>query len=130
MKRIHFIFTILGFFWLCGFPPLGAQPAQQENPHGTTFFYALNDVPLMPGLRELSDEALHFDKPEGRIVAATALGETLAPEAIQRFYGAVLPQLGWIPAGEGSFLRGEERLRLNIQSAEGVSIVRLQVAPR
>lgn len=130
MKRTVFIFTILGFCGLCGFPPLGAQPMPQGNPHGTTFFYALNDVPVMQGLRELTDEALHFDKPEGRIAAATALSETLPPEAIRRFYAQTLPQLGWAPAGADAFLRGEERLRLNIQSAEGVSVVRLQVAPR
>lgn len=130
MRLYFIIFTIIGLCVSAAGGRVLAQAAHAGNLHGTTFFYTLNDVPVMPGLRELGAEALHFDKPEGRIVAATAVSETVSPAAVQAFYARVLPELGWQPAGAGVFLRGSERLRLNIQAAEGVSIVRLQVAPR
>lgn len=130
MRFYIIIFTIFGLCMPGAIIRGQAQTLGAENPHGTMFFYTLNDVPVMPGLRELSDEALHFDKPEGRIVAATAISETVSPAAVRAFYARVLPELGWRPEAEGSFLRGSERLRLNIQAAEGVSIIRLQAAPR
>ena len=84
----------------------------------------------MPGLRELTDEAVNFDKPEGRIVSATAVSDTVKPEAIKNFYKEALPQLGWQPDENGTFLRDQERLKLIIEVKEGVSIARLQVEPR
>ncbi len=106
-----------------------AQAQPSTNPPATTFFNTLNDVPVMPGLRELPDESLNFDKPEGRLMAVTAISETVKPEAIRRFYSQTLPQLGWTPQPDGSFLRDRERLKLNIEAPEGVSVVRLQVGP-
>lgn len=116
---------------LAGLPLPGyAQGQPASNPLATTFFHTLNDVPVMPGLRELPEESLNFDKPEGRIMAVTAISETVAPEAIRRFYSQTLPQLGWTGQPDGSFLRDQERLKLNIEAPEGVSVVRLQVGPQ
>lgn len=107
-----------------------AQEPNASKLHATTFFHTLNDVPVMPGLRELPDESINFDKPEGRIMAATAVSETLRSDAIRTFYGQTLPQLGWQAQADGSFLRDQERLKLIIEASEGVSVVHLQVEPR
>lgn len=107
-----------------------AQEPDATNPPATTFFHALNDIPVMNGLRELVDESVNFDKPEGRIISATAVSEHLKPETIRQFYAQTLPQLGWIGEREGSFIRDREQLRLNIEVKEGVSIARFQVGPR
>lgn len=107
-----------------------AQGGIATNPHVTTFFHTLNDIPVMPDLRELADEALNFDKPEGRIISATAVSERLKPEAIRDFYAQTLPQLGWYMGKNGVFTRDHERLWLNIEVKEGVSIVHFQVEPR
>lgn len=117
---------------ICGFvmcaTPVSAQ--NSSNPPVTTFFHVMNDVPVMPGLRELTDEAVNFDKPEGRIISATAVSDTVAPAAIKNFYGQTLPQLGWRAQPDGSFVRDQERLKLIIEGKEGVSIIRFQVEPR
>jgi hypothetical protein len=36
------------------------------------FFQSVNDIPLMPGLNEITDQEMVFDKPEGRIAEAAA----------------------------------------------------------
>lgn len=129
MKYLQIIAT-------CGFMAMGltapsfAQTENSSKPPVTTFFHTLNDVPVMPGLRELPDESLNFDKPEGRIMSVTAVSETIKPAAIQNFYAQTLPQLGWSSQKDGSFLRDQERLKLIIEASEGVSIARLQVEPR
>ncbi len=107
-----------------------AQEQEVTNPSATTFLHALNDIPVMPGLRELVDESINFDKPEGRIISATAVSDHLKPEMIRNFYAQTLPQLGWHAEKEGAFTRERERLRLNIEVKEGVSIARFQVEPR
>ncbi len=127
--RIFIAITICGFMLVSTSIAALAQTQPSTNPPATTFFHTLNDVPVMPGLRELPDESLNFDKPEGRIMAVTAVSETVKPETIRGFYGQTLPQLGWIRQPDGSFLRDQERLKLNIEASEGVSVVRFQVGP-
>ena len=128
--RYHFLITAFG----CGLALLPvsvmAQGVPAANPSAATFFYALNDIPLVPGARELPDEGVSFDKPEGRIMGATAVSETQSPEQIRSFYNRALPPLGWAAQPDGSFVRETERLRLNIEAHEGVSVIRLQVEPR
>lgn len=110
--------------------PVLAQGDRAAAPSAATFFYALNDIPLAPGARELPDEGVSFDKPEGRIMGATAVSEIQAPEQIRSFYNRALPPLGWVSQPDGSYVRETERLRLNVEAHEGVSVIRLQVEPR
>lgn len=108
-----------------------SMPTQEaRNAHETTFFHALNDVPVMEGLRELPDESINFDKPEGRIVTATAVSDHLKPEKIRAFYDQTLPQLGWARGADGTFTREQERMKLIIEEKQGVSIARFTVEPR
>jgi hypothetical protein len=65
----------------------------------TRYLSAINDLPLTGDLLEITDSAMVFDKPEGRIVRVSAEGTT-APDDIHRFYADTLPQLGWEPFGQ------------------------------
>ncbi len=104
------------------------------------FFSALNDVPLMPGLYELTDETVVFDKPEGRIVESSAVSETQNVNKIKGFYAQTLPQLGWqrqaVPQNAGkaaigadSYVREGETLTLKTETRHQLNIVRFSLSP-
>ncbi len=75
------------------------------------FVTAIDDLPLMPGLIEASDDAMVFDAPAGRIVEAYASGAVSRNQVLE-FYARTLPQLGWQRAGDGRFRREGEILKL------------------
>ena len=79
-----------------GAPPLMAQsppaPAAAES-----FLADLSDIPLMPGLTQDEAASFLFDKPAGRILTARLHGCVEAAD-VRHYYGATLPQLGWLPA--------------------------------
>lgn len=82
------------------------------------------DVPLMPGLAELADETVIFDKPDGRLVLAVAEGQN-RERYIRDYYLSELPARGW--ALEGApvptlvFTRGEEQLEISIDLIREIS---------
>ena len=94
-----------------------------------SFVAGTEDVPLMPGLQPVAGSALTFDKPQGRIVEAQARG-ALARGAVQRFYAATLPQLGWKPAGADAWRRDGETLRLDFHGSDGALTVGFTLSPR
>lgn len=94
------------------------------------FFSTLTDIPLMPGLYEVTKDSLSFDKAEGRIVETAAASETLNSSQIRAFYAAALPQLGWIASDGDSYLREGEKLTLRLESEGGLHIVHLSLSPR
>lgn len=103
-------------------------------PHGagaadTRFFETLSDIPVMPGLAELPDRALTFDKPEGRFAQAGAAGKGVTAQAIKAFYAASLPQLGWTPSGADSYIREGEKLALSVGSEGPYQVVRFTLSP-
>ncbi len=93
-----------------------------------TFLAGAADLPLMPGLRELPEMAMVFDKPDGRLVRAMAVGKT-EQTALWRFYDETLPQLGWHRLGPGNFIRDGERLHITAKKSDGALIVRFAIAP-
>ncbi len=92
------------------------------------FLAGAADLPLMPGLRELPEMAMVFDKPDGRLVQAMAVGDS-GPAVLWRFYDETLPQLGWRRLGPGNFVRDGERLRITAKKSGGELIVRFAIAP-
>ncbi len=113
--------------------PLAVQ-AQQDSaaPSGLAtpqFFTSLQDVPLMPGLTELTEYTVVFDKPEGRIIESVASIESLTPEAIRTYYEASLPQLGWNRIGDDYFARQGEYLRMNFEEVEGQDFLKIIIMP-
>jgi hypothetical protein len=76
------------------------------------------DVPLMHGLAPVTEAAIVFDKPQGRIIEATANGAVRRSDVVA-FYAASLPQLGWHDAGRQRFEREGERLSLDFGGRDG-----------
>ena len=103
-----------------------AQPAAEEP----RFFAMLPDIPLMPGMDELDESAVVFDKPEGRIVESAAAGAALPGASVAGFYESTLPQLGWQPARPGVFVRQGEQLLFTVEEKTDYTMIRFMVRPR
>ncbi len=95
---------------------LQARPAAAD-----TYLSAVDDLPLMAGLKEALGQGVVFDAPQGRIVQAYASGP-LSPAEVRKFYAATLPQLGWRADGPLRFNREGERLTLEITETGGASV--------
>lgn len=106
------------------------SPMPSASSAGPVFFEALRDVPVMPGLTELPEQAVVFDKPDGRIAESVALRNGATQAGIEAFYLRTLPQLGWSPAGANAYVRGGESLSLSFPADEGSSLVRFRIVPR
>jgi hypothetical protein len=93
------------------------------------FVAGTEDLPLMPGLAPIAGSSLIFDKPEGRIVEAQAHGQ-VSRGAVNDFYAATLPQLGWESAGANAWRRDSEKLRLEVSGRDGDVTVGFTLSPR
>ena len=103
-----------------------AVPSQAQDPG---FIEQVIDLPLMPGLSEVKDAGVVFDKPDGRIVEAYAEGD-LKRDAVIGFYSDTLPQLGW-QAGPGlSFQREGEQLQIDIREEGAGVTVQYTLSPQ
>lgn len=115
------IFALLVFL-------LVSSPAFAARAEGL-FLSALEDVPLMPGLVERTQDTFSFDTPEGRIVEAFASGP-VERNAVVEFYSGILPQLGWTADGPTAFVRDGERLRLDLTLlGEAPLVVHFSLSP-
>jgi hypothetical protein len=94
------------------------------------YFEALYDIPIMPGLEEMKDQAMLFDKPDGKIASVVAISKTLKPKEVDGFYNATLPPLGWEKMGPKSYIRGAEKLELRIEENPPFTILYLGISPR
>ena len=90
----------------------------------------MEDIPLVPGLSELPDQTVSFDKPEGRIVESVAEIETPDAAFVKNAYEDTLPQLGWRRVSDNLYVRERESLTLAFESYEGRNFMRVMVRPR
>ncbi len=122
-RAAQFAATILALLVLAAAPAALAEDG---------FIMAIDDLPLMPGLTEMREAGLAFDKPQGRIVEAYAAG-AVAGDAVEAFYEKTLPQLGWSmaisPAGVARWHRDGEVLRVDVLANEGPVMVRFYLTP-
>lgn len=88
----------------------------------------IEDLPLMPGMVEKTDDALVFDKPGGRIVETSAEISASAAE-VERFYGQALPSLGWKAVTASRFTREDETLKLNAEKQGNKTLVHFNLNP-
>ena len=116
--------------WLIGLGlVMAVMPIALEHPVAQAVFFSnVEDLPLMSGLREVVDEGMVFDKPEGRIVEAIAIG-AVSREAIATFYNTTLPELGWQQNGSDTFSRSGEVLRYRLGVVDGETSIRFSIAP-
>lgn len=105
--KIAFVALVLG----------AAMPQAQAAEDLPRFFSSIPDLPIMDGLQENEDEAVIFEKSEGRIVTqyAEVAGHNMTRTEIFGFYAKTLPHLGWEKIGEGKYLRENERLLMTIE---------------
>lgn len=118
VKRILLVFLLL-----CG----GAFAAQAGQ--GSGFFEALYDVPVMDGLEELKDQAVLFDKPDGKIASVVAASKSLNAPQIEAFYAKTLPQMGWRKTNNNQYIRADEQLAMDISVQKTLTIVQFTLSP-
>lgn len=110
-----------------------AQEYSSSQDQTVRFMQGLQDVPLAPGLEELVEESLSFDKPEGRIIEVRALLVSSSMERVGRYYESVLVQFGWkridSPKNTFHFIRNNELLSLSFESIEENKIARFMLSP-
>lgn len=93
------------------------------------FLSTIVDMPLMPGFEETEADSLLFDKPDGRIAQAYAIGGATADEYVTHYYKTVLPGFGWKFDGAGTFIRGAERIAIESARVQGRSVIRYTLSP-
>lgn len=98
------------------------------NAQNGGFVNEVADLPLMPGLSEVEDAGVVFEKPDGRIVEAYAEG-AVERDAVLSFYDKTLPQLGWQRNGSKAFRREGETLSLEFLDGGGALVVRFTLTP-
>ena len=107
----------------------GATAPQAPAASDTAGFVAgVEDLPLMPGLTELSGSGYAFDSSTGRIVEAYAAGD-VSQQQVLDFYSSTLPQLGWEAATSHSYRRQGERLAIEFVKGSGPLTVHFTVTP-
>lgn len=111
---------------LCALALCFATPMAQA---ADAYFEALYDVPVMKGLEEVREQAMLFDKPGGRIASVVAVSKIVGANEIQDFYGAALPQLGWKKVSKNQYVRGEDRLVLDLVRRPPVTVVHFTLSP-
>jgi|SRR5579863_7351763 len=98
--------------------------------HAQEFVPGTEDLPLMKELVTVDGSAVVFNKPEGRIIEATARGK-VSISAVRSFYGETLPQLGWNAATSiDTWTRETETLRLDFAEHDGDLWVTFSLVPR
>jgi len=119
---------LLSSWALWSAPGAAQQDLAVDAAFATDYVAEVDDLPLMPGLRQLLGAGLVFDKPSGRIVEVYAQGE-VKPEAVRAFYARSLPPLGWQIAGDAAFRRDGEILLLEFVTRERPLLVRFSLRP-
>ena len=79
------------FFLICLIFSFNAQAA---------FIEGLEDVPIMEGLTQQSNDDISFGNEESRLIEVVLRGESIKFKKVQDFYKLTLPQMGWIYQGK------------------------------
>lgn len=121
--RVFYILAVLALCFSAG--PKGGFASENQ-----AYLHYLPDVPLQAGTAELVDEAVLFDKAEGRIIESVVdAGKTPEKQALN-YYSEALPPLGWTPSGRGVFVRNGEQLTVKWEKVPGGAILRLSLWPK
>lgn len=101
----------------------------QDNSSMPQFSNTVSDFPLMPGLIEMEEQAVLFDRPEGRIVEIVAYVQAGSPDTISAYYNRILPQLGWTRRATNLFAREQEKLSFDFEALQTGYYVTFRIEP-
>ncbi len=93
------------------------------------FFESLYDVPVMVGLSEVKDQSVSFDKAEGRIAYAAAIGDDIDETSVLSFYSTALQQLGWHKISPHLFQREQEKLEISLGKSNASELIMFSINP-
>tara|TARA_R110000868_G_scaffold19977_3_gene85204 strand:- start:1058 stop:1468 length:411 start_codon:yes stop_codon:yes gene_type:complete len=127
------LFVIATALLMAGMSP---QTSARAADNVSGYLDAVEDMPLMEGLRETGEGGIVFDKPNGRIVRTIAEGRVSVGD-VRSFYASTLPQLGWVRLRKLELIpdllvfdRETERLEIEIVPMAGSSTqVRFSIEP-
>lgn len=117
------LLLVTGLFLLSSACVFGAEASPR-------FLSAMADIPLVPGFEEMEADSVLFDKPDGRIVEAYALGPSKGADIVLAYYKSVLPRFGWREERTGVFIRSAERITIETAQKEGKIVIRYRISPR
>ena len=103
--------------------------AEDQNTPKQAYFTALSDIPLMPGMSEVTDQSFVFDKAEGRVVESVGFLSVSDTDRTIKFYETALVQLGWKPLKTAVFERNGEQLLVRAEKVAQGQFVRFQLSP-
>lgn len=132
MKRVTLYTGLLVLAFAAWAPEAQAADiaVQTSDAPSAVFFSAIQDMPIMPGMHELADQTVMFDKPQGRIIETVAEIDSVSKEQVQAYYKETLPQLGWSALEGDNYARGTEHLSLIFEEIEGERFLRVMLTPR
>ncbi|MEE2996745.1 MAG: hypothetical protein VX700_06320 [Pseudomonadota bacterium] len=107
---------------------LSIAPFFGQSALSQTFFSAIEDLPIAPGLIEAVDEGVSFGSVSGRIVTAIAYGGGDI-YAYRGFYKKALPALGWRRGPDNVYRRDQEALSLDFENRNSLIKIRIRVVP-
>ncbi len=98
--------------------------------YSANFVEGMDDVPLMDGLSQITQDDISFGNEETRLLEAYFSARRLKFSAIADFYKESLPQLGWIYQGNRGqdllFYRDGETLEIIKESTKPL-VIRITV---
>ena len=90
------------------------------------FIDGLEDIPLMKGLVQKTDETVSFGNEESRFVEVSLFSSKVGFRAVEKFYKESLPQLGWTYQGSADntviFYRDSESLNIHKEDSKPLKI--------
>ena len=107
-----------------------AMPSAAFADNAETYLSYLPDVPLMSGMTEVADQAVVFDKAEGRVMETAVLAPLNSEKDVFDFYGTTLPALGWQKLTPDRFLRNGEQLVVKWEKVSDGALVRFSLSPK
>ena len=87
------------------------------------FVSGMEDVPLMSGMQQITQDDISFGNEEVRLLEAYFTAKKLSFKQICNFYKESLPQLGWIYQGN------RENSAVFYREGETLDVVRESVSP-
>lgn len=126
MIKFNHVYNVCGFMILMvgafmTLPVQGGYALAQDA--GIEFFNGIQDVPVMPGLIQMPDQAMVYDKAQGRIVMEFARLEDISQAQVRSYYTKVLPQFGWVRNGDDKYRRGSEELAITFEEEMFLKLV-------